>query len=524
MIPEYDWRKGDESWTGFTSANDQQLELEGYNQFGGSWIGPHNACPKGKVARLYWLDFLFPRGLGKVVGDQIENHTVRIQVRYRDEGGEEWTVIPYSWTLATNDQKGFTVPIDTGSAINAVFQYRRTNRESDELAVRDTIQLVRLKCELPANESYANITAMALKMRGTNAISSSAEQRVNLIGNRKHWSVQDYINLLNGTPLPEEHTDPYPGSANVNAILATKFPLSSINLEEMRDFDAKCKAAGQTYNDEIEKQTTLGQFQKICLNVGYGDPVVVGGKMSVRREDPTNDFGHLYTPFNTTGEIKREDKFYADSDYDAIEVEYFPTDSAKPKTVICTAPGYTATNPKQMRLRGANDVTHAWRWGMRHYEDLKFKPTQFRWPTEQDGFNSEYLSVAQLSDALTGGVQGFVSGYKNRVLDLVQKVEFTQDLMYIVVGHPDGRAGKWFLCTKGEGLRQVILNEPLDFEPVFDGTRELPRFAFGGIDTLTEKTIVRKVIPSGTNKVKLTAIQYYSKRYRNDNAFPPETN
>ena len=384
--------------------------------------------------------------------------------------------------------------------------------------------LVRLKSELDTAASYPG-TVVSISARGNNQISASSEQQFNIIARRKLNSVQDYINFQNGVALPEPQATQLPGAAAVFAAVKAGYPLTGINLEAWRDFDKKCSQAGQTYNDHISTVMALGTFHKLCARVGYGLPSVEGGRMSVRREEPTSSTGHLYTPFNTIGSVTQTDKWYDESDFDAVEVEYFPTESAKPATQICVwPPGAKYNRAQKIRLRGCNNAVQAYRYGMRIYQDLVYLPTQYRLKTEQDALNSELYGIAQITDALIGDKQGFVSGYDrpSNTLTLQQSVKFDQSIMFIIVSRADGQAGKFFLCSAGSNDREVILNDSLDFDPVFDYTQELPRFAFGGADTLTQKTRVQEVNPSGTERATLTAIEYYDEKFDFDNAYPPE--
>lgn len=523
--PKFDWLTPDNDWAGFEPEAGKQLELASDSFSGGAWLGPFAACPDGKTTTLIMVDVLFPNGLVEF-NDQndLTDHTVGIQVQYRDRAAntsEPWQSLSKSYTNNVTDQIGDTIEIPLSEAICPEVRIRRSSAESDDVKVRDTIQLVRLKCELGGPRSYADETTLCVRMRGTNAISASSENRINTIQTRKLNTVAEYIALRDfGTPLPEVKPVTSPGPAYIYATLTCGYPLSGIFLEEIEEIDAKCRASGQTYNDEISDETTLAEFHKLVMRVGYSKPVIVDAKLSARREELDDSFGHLYTPLNTVGNIRLDNKFFDESEPDGIEVEYFPTEAAKPMVVRCGLPGDAYIRPKKMRLRGCNDKVQAYRYGMRERQRLRLKPTQYRFSTEQDALNSEYGEIAYVADSLHGGQQGVIDHYDatTRVITASEPLDFAQPLMWIFISDHAGKV-RMYLCEQ-VAARAARLSEPLHFTPILDGSMERPRFSFGDKESLGQKVVVTEVRPSGQTKCSVTAHEYLPEIFKYDTAYP----
>ena len=156
-----------------------------------NWEGDFKVLPDGETSRYSEFDVFFPRGLysiSPVDGDAI-TQLVNIYAEWRDVNDTNWTRIErqffdyITFQDQTRDQVGFTVSVDHGSEISPVFRFAKVPRDSDyDKNSSHMVQIRSLRSKLDAPTSYDKVTTIGVKMRGTNAIARTAQDKVNLRG------------------------------------------------------------------------------------------------------------------------------------------------------------------------------------------------------------------------------------------------------------------------------------------------------------------------------------------------------
>lgn len=146
--------------------------------------GPYSLIPENETTQYIEVDVNFPGGLLELdSGNEQINKTVEIEIRYRDIGTESWIAVSgTSYTDNTYDERGYTVFIDTGAPIRPEIDFRLVTNESDKVNIVEDVFIKRVKCQLETPTSYADITTIALEMRGTNALAVTAENKINIKG------------------------------------------------------------------------------------------------------------------------------------------------------------------------------------------------------------------------------------------------------------------------------------------------------------------------------------------------------
>ena len=148
--------------------------------------GEFRVLPAGETARYSEVDVFFPRGLVQLndEGEEIEK-TLVLACWWRDESDPSWTQVAeadFTFTGKSRSQLGFTVTIDHGSEIIPVFQFQRATLEPTDTNTSDMVQIRAIRSKIDAPTSYDDITAMAVRMRGTNALARTAQDKINLRG------------------------------------------------------------------------------------------------------------------------------------------------------------------------------------------------------------------------------------------------------------------------------------------------------------------------------------------------------
>lgn len=151
---------------------------------GVNWEGPFLCAPRNELSSRAEVDVVFPQGLVFLDGNgDLTSATVDIEIQWRDFGTTTWNTVPStSFTADTYNQRAYTVDVEFGSNILPEFQVRRVTKDSEDINLVDVVQIKRIKSQLEAPVSYQDITTTSIKIRGTNALASTSENKINIRG------------------------------------------------------------------------------------------------------------------------------------------------------------------------------------------------------------------------------------------------------------------------------------------------------------------------------------------------------
>ncbi|MCR9494912.1 phage tail protein, partial [Vibrio alginolyticus] len=151
----------------------------------GKPAGPHFACPASEVADKIYIDFKHPDGLGYVNKNGDTNAlTVEAMIEWRGEGETEWNQVKYERRDGTRDQLAETIEIDLGRKVRPEVRVYRITNDHKDLKYLDRIEYRRLKARLDSNTKYDDFTTIAFKIRGSNSLSRSAENKLGVVPTR----------------------------------------------------------------------------------------------------------------------------------------------------------------------------------------------------------------------------------------------------------------------------------------------------------------------------------------------------
>jgi hypothetical protein len=507
----------DNSWGSFSVATGVTAKLEVTGGGGdGQYSGPFFACPENESTNTLWLDFKLPQGLGELDDNgAFLSKTVSLSIQYRHDGGTQWTTVTHSFTNSTNDELAETLKIDLPGYIRPEVQVKRITAAEDNTRVYDKVEWIALKSELISPTSYTDITTIAVKIRGTNALSNSAENKFNIIATRK---LPVYEN--GAWSLPKATNDI--GSFFAHIIKDVGHSDQQIGLTEL----ARLQEVWQGRNDEFkavfDNDSTLFNALKRVLSAGFAEPTLDYGQIIPVRDELRTGFDYMYQPENMKTPLKREIKLFDPDEPDGVEVEYFSDITWKPETVLCLLGDELGIKPKKVRAFGITNKTKAWQFGMRKRREIRYRRTKYSFSTEMDALNSSYLSYDALADDIPGYSQtGHVLGVNRRELTLSEPLEWGTGTHFISLRKPDGTLSGPYICTKGSLENNVLLTTDLDFTPDCSGRMELPTFQFGVANRWCLPALVTDVKPSGTDKVNVTAANYDARVYADDDNSPP---
>jgi hypothetical protein len=505
----------DATWTMFSDLILSFARLEVSGGGDGEYNGPFFACPKNEVTQTLWLDFKLPQGLAELDDNgNFLSKSIYISILYRHEGDTTWTEETHYFANATNDQLAETLKIDLPAAIRPEVQIKRVTGAEDNTRIYDKVEWTALKSELESATSYADVTTIAIKVRGTNALSNSAENKFNLIATRK---LPIYENGI--WTAPQATTDIAPFFAHV--IKDVGHSDQQIGLTELARLHEIWQGRNDEFNAVFDNDSTLFNVLKRVLATGFAEPTLDYGQIIPVRDEPRTGFDYIYQPENMKTPLKREIKLFDPDEPDGIEVEYFSDTTWKPETVFCLLGDELGIKPKKVRAFGIINRTKAWQFGMRKRREIRYRRTKYNFTTEMDALNSSYLSYDALADDIPGYSQtGKITDVNGRVLTLSEPIEWQAGTHFISLRKPDGTLSGPYTCTTTTTDNIVILNTDLDFTPDCSGIIEAPLFQFGAANRWCLPALVTDVKPSGTDKVRVTAVNYDVRVYADDDNSP----
>jgi len=514
-------RPNDPNWVGFPEEIFwYNVDMELVNgDLERPFVGPFLACPAKEKTQLIQLDFSFDQGLGVLNdGGGVSARTVDIIIKYRDaDSGGDYTEVPYSFTASTLDQVAETVEIILPQVIKPEVLVERVTLETDDIKVKETLTWEALRSELETVTTYPDVTTIAVKIRGTNALSSSAENKFNIISTRKLPTLQGGAW---GASAPSNDIADFFGYVVKDA----GFSDDAIDLDELERLASVWRGRGDTFAGVFDSESTFFAVLKRVLEVGFAEPTLDYGQIIPVRDEPRSEYEHMYQPGNMLkGGLERTIDVIDLDEPDGVEVEYFNSETWKPETVVCLLPGDLGVNLEKVRAFGITDKDKAYQFGMRKRRIRRYRRTQYSFKTEMDALNSRYLSYCALADDIPGYSQtGELVAVNGSTVVVSEPLDWSAPgVHYLSVRRSDGTLSGPYQCSKGDDDYSVVLNGFLDFTPVLDGSQVAPLFMFGVAERWCLPALITDVSPRGTEQVSVKAVNYDARVYEDDDSLAP---
>lgn len=393
-------------------------------------------------------------------------------------------------------------------------RFRRITPDSTTTKYIDVVEVERLKARLESKSSYADITTLSFQMVGSSSIADTAKDKINGVFTRK-LPVWDGVTFSGLEPT----NDIAPVIAY--AMKNSGYSYSDIDLQKLGELHAIWESRGDTYSREHIEPIALLDFMRESLALGYTEPVCEQGTLTFVREAVNYNWNNLYGPNQIKGGVSRAGKFIEDNDDAGVEVEYFDVENRASATIMCTYGNQSELNAKKVRLLGCTNAAAAWRYGMRLARRAHFKPETIKYSTEYEAFNSGYGTHDAVCDTLTGGaVHGYVVAVDGTNITLDKPCIVGEGVHYLGVSRTDGSVCGPFIVTAGANDYELIMANPLDFTPVFDGSLDAPSFSFGSSQSWALHTVTRTITDQG-DSVAVVAEEYIAEIYADDDNEPP---
>ncbi|WP_288659544.1 MULTISPECIES: host specificity factor TipJ family phage tail protein [Pseudomonas] len=510
----------DEEWPGFDviQSNEATIVLD-TSTTEGSWAGPFAACPEGEVTNTIEVDLFFPQGLVNFNSKKGTRGPLSctVEVQYRDQAtAGAWTTVSYTFTASTPDQLGYTRRISLPRSFRPEVRVRRIGAQSNASDRYDAVQWYGLRSLLDAPSSYANVTVLAIRMRGGDRLASQSENQVSVeatrvlpVRNGGRWDIE--------TPT----RDIVPWVAHIARSIG--YTDEDLDWDELDRLNEIWTARGDYYDQVLDSSSTVKSCLVEALQAGFAELTIDHGLIRPVRDEPRTTFEHMYTPQNMTEGLSRQFTALKPDDYDGVDVEYTDEKTWQIETIECRLDGDAGTRVDKLKLEGVTNATRAWRIGMRQRLSTKYRRWTYSFGTELDALNSRYLSYCAVADDVPGyGQSSILMGIQDLggslLLESSEPLIWGEGSHVVAIRRPDGTLSGPWPATKIDDYRLTI--PELDFEPDISWTIEPPHMLFGTSARWSYPVLISSISPSGTESVSVEAMNYDDRVYTYDNASP----
>lgn len=356
------------SITLFPAAVITATEVGGQSLDDTNWIGPYAANPADRATNRLQVDLIFPRGVyyandsGGISGYSV---AVYIQARSIDALGNPLSgfvnLETYTFSGATATPQRVTRNYDMGLGRYEV-RVARTDTKTTDTRYAADVQWAGLRAFIPDDNTFADVTLMAVIMRATNQLTDQSSRKFNVIQTAK-------LPIWNGTSwsAPTATRSIAWAAADIlrNEIYGAGLPDSRIDLTALLALASVWSSRGDRFDAVFDTKQTLWNALSQCLQAGRAKPLLIAGKISFVRDQPATIVRGVLTPRNIIrGTFETTHILYDEDSPDAVIVQFLDERTWKNNEVLCKIAGSTEDNPARVQVFGVIQREQAWREGM----------------------------------------------------------------------------------------------------------------------------------------------------------------
>lgn len=500
----------DASWPGFVARTLLDFSMSGS---GGAenWLGSFMGCPEYELATKAEYDVFFVSGLCNYSKTgKIRSAQKSVQVRWRDSAvGGAWTNITHTYTDSTPDQIGFTHEVAFPYPLRPEFQMRRVEPVEGGQA-RDAIQWYGLRTLLPDPGSYEGITVITMDIRGGDRLGAQSEREVSCVPTR----------IYDNAPARSIK------GAALHVCQGLGIDESLIDMDALNAVDQDYwTPRSELYDMSHEKAAAVRDVLQGIFTAGMSHLSSGNGLLSVKREGLQPPRG-VITPHEMTSELTASFTAPSPDDFDGVDVEYIDQYTNRKETVRCRLEGSLGLKVDKIQLDGVSDRTRAWRIGMRQLRKYQFSRWGYSVDTEMDALvfdDIDHITLADdiphtTSSALITAVESISGQY---LLTLSEEMDWSMVQPRAVIRRHDGTVTSLFTPTEA-GFHQVLVPaSAVDFEIVTDLSIEPARFLFGPSEQVGYPAMITEISPNQDGSCAVTATEYSTVFYEDDDHYPP---
>lgn len=491
---------GDSDWEGWGSGfrtSDSQIALDA-DSYSGGWVGVYSATPANELATHIEFDVMFPQGLfGVNKKGRVYGVYVTIEFQYRKSSSANWVSVSRTYRTNGIDAIAFTETIALPRAMQVKeCRMRRLTEKNPWPDVSNDAEWFGLRAKLQRKPTrYPNFTTVAVRVKGSHAVAVEADSMLSVIATRK----------LGGVATRS--------IADAVRYICRRHPLDEQSLQRAATV---WEQRGDTFNHAFEKQATIKQALDTVLSVGFAEPTVKDGLISVAHDMPRdlNLRKQVFSAQNTTAEIVTEISLPDDDEVDGIDVEYIDSRNYRVETVKCRLPGSMGVKVQKMQADGITSRNRAYRWGMRELSRIRYQRQRISTSTELDALNCNYGDLVAFVDDVPGYSQSaLVVSKEGLVVTATERLDWSGSSHVAALRDEFGRMTEAVKVTRITD-KSFRLSKDID---VKISPYETQVF-FGRSDRFVRHAVVDSVSPQQGYNVTISANGYTDIIYAYDNA------
>jgi len=343
-----------------TSSENVTIETE-------SVIGPFIANPADKNVDKLAVDFILPRGLyfaNNSGGLNSFNVSVKVEAREVDSFGDpltSWSTIGlHDYVRETSTPQRITEFYDVSLGRYEVRVSRTTNKESGSRYGNDLVW-GGLRAFTPDDNSFDDVTLLAVKIRASNQLTDSSSRRFNVIQSSK-------LEVWDGETWSEPTVTSNPAwvAADIlrNNVYGANLSDDRIDLKALLTLAQTWSSRNDQFNGIFDTKRSVWDALSAVLRVGRAQPLMIAGKVSFVRDEQAQLVRGMLTPQNIKkGSFETTHVLYDENTPDSVVVEFLDERTWKQNEVSCFFDDQVE-NPSRIKIFGITDRTQAWREGI----------------------------------------------------------------------------------------------------------------------------------------------------------------
>jgi len=486
-----------------TSVFDEVISFQ-VNATGAQEAGPFVVNRSGTTTQKIEIDIEFPAGLYiQKDNGSFQNLTLNFTAKVQeiDDAGNNvgsHTNHVFSITEATSTPQRRTWQVTKPSG-----RYKVSLRRSDsqELKARDAQRSVwtGLKAYLDYDNSdtrYGDVTLMAMKVTGAQAISGSSQSRIFVKSTR-------VINQLGTTtPVAGGNLADVMSHIYVDQVGRPSGELDSAAFSAFRS----AQASRSGFNGVFDSVGTVWSALETVAALGRAKPFPKAMTLSLVT-DGVKTRSSLVAPHNTLeGGVRVQYNWIDPGGYDGVVIEYFDPATFERKTASWPSDEDDLINPKQQKALGLTNDAEALSMAKYIWRQITQRNVEFSWRMELDGRNFKpYDRVAVVVPEFNWAEAAFVRFVSGNEVTLSEPAP--AGALSVILRKSDGSVSD-VLGATGNGTNTITLDSAPPFALQYDGTQVPTVCAFALTSEFTVQDVtIMKVTPAKTSTA-LEAVNY----------------
>ena len=478
--------------------------------------GPYRAQKLGQQCTSIQCDFVFQQGLYRVDGNDgsiKEGWPVEIRISCQRIDGDGLPIDPPVVRDKTYDGYRSRLPVRSTIAIGVptgAYEVTVTllTEVSTDTRRHEILTWTGLKGVLAMNgqvPAYGPVTLLALRLKATSGLGSSARSRVRVRATRDLGEGTNSANPI--TVLKDIWTNTNYGMAR---------PLTELDTDVLDPLEVEWEEmfGGPRFNGAFDSRSTgFDAMQSVASMTGC-KVIQVGGLTSLAQERAQPVRTAMFTSGNMIRDsLKIEYAFDTDNENDSISIEYRDPITFQPAFVLKPA---TGLYPSTYTLFGCTDRAYAQEYAQYLWNLQRLRRKKITFNTELDGL------IPRLGDRFAVSTPLPDWGVSGVLTDIIDATTIRVDRMlpwsgsednYMMLRSDTGTPSSTYKVTRGAADNEVVFGEVPDVSINDQQGMEPTNYAFGTQSNLVKDFVLSKISPQGDTIVQVEGQTYTAAIY-----------